>query len=275
MPKKRARSEVDADKDDKDDDKTNVTDLLDCPVCMTCMLPPIFQCTAGHLICKDCSGKLPSPKRCPSCRVDMSNKIRALGVEHLAATMRFPCAYSDSGCEERVAYACKQEHEANCEHRPIKCLYRSCSWTGHKAAFVKHTADSHKHKIYTQYNGCQLIFRKSETKGRRIEMARCSGSPFWFVAEVREDRFMYVAVFSLEAEGDSDKLFSFDIDIFTSNGGIRWAGFPISLHKNRTFDAEPCCRVPVSALVLGGVDRRTNIHVRVNDRPLTGSSEKR
>ena len=40
-------------------------DTLECPVCLdTADTPPIYQCPEGHLICKDCNGKI---VECPQC----------------------------------------------------------------------------------------------------------------------------------------------------------------------------------------------------------------
>ena len=45
-----------------------IRDLLECPICLdTIKLMPIYQCTNGHLICKDCIEKL---NNCPICRND-------------------------------------------------------------------------------------------------------------------------------------------------------------------------------------------------------------
>ena len=40
-------------------------DTLECPVCLdTADTPPIYQCPEGHLICRDCNGKM---VECPQC----------------------------------------------------------------------------------------------------------------------------------------------------------------------------------------------------------------
>ena len=45
--------------------------LSQCPVCLSLPICDIYQCKRGHLICKDCHGKLTRPISCPSCRVPM------------------------------------------------------------------------------------------------------------------------------------------------------------------------------------------------------------
>ena len=45
-----------------------IRELLECPVCMeTIKSVPVYQCTNGHVICKDCIEKL---NNCPICRND-------------------------------------------------------------------------------------------------------------------------------------------------------------------------------------------------------------
>ena len=58
---------------------------LECPVCLE--FPhssPIFQCTKGHIVCKNCAPKL---KHCPICR--SPERIRALAIEKILAKI-FP-----------------------------------------------------------------------------------------------------------------------------------------------------------------------------------------
>ena len=57
-----------------------IRDLLECPVCMdTIKSVPIYQCTNGHVICKDCIEKL---NNCPICRNDAS-LVRILKLESI------------------------------------------------------------------------------------------------------------------------------------------------------------------------------------------------
>ena len=55
-------------------------ELLECPVCMeTIKSVPVYQCTNGHVICKDCIKKL---NNCPICRND-SAPARSLQLENI------------------------------------------------------------------------------------------------------------------------------------------------------------------------------------------------
>ena len=57
-----------------------IRDLLECPVCMeTIKSVPVYQCTNGHVICKDCIEKL---NKCPICR-NNSGLNRNLKLENI------------------------------------------------------------------------------------------------------------------------------------------------------------------------------------------------
>ena len=57
-----------------------IRDLLECPVCMeTIKSVPVYQCTNGHVICRDCIKKL---NNCPICR-NNSTPARSLKLEKI------------------------------------------------------------------------------------------------------------------------------------------------------------------------------------------------
>lgn len=92
--------------------------LFECPVCIDISLPPIYQCPAGHIVCKECKGKVRGI--CPQCRMPLGN-IRNRAMEQLASTISFPCKYKSNGCMEMKDYKSKLIHEDNCEYRPYMC----------------------------------------------------------------------------------------------------------------------------------------------------------
>jgi hypothetical protein len=68
-----------------------IKDLLECPVCLdTIKSVPVYQCTNGHVICKDCIVKLDN---CPICRND-SLLIRSLKLENVVQRL-------EGGCEPK------------------------------------------------------------------------------------------------------------------------------------------------------------------------------
>ena len=58
----------------------NIIDLLECPVCMERIKSgPIYQCTNGHITCRNCIPKL---ENCPICR-NNSDPSRNLILEQI------------------------------------------------------------------------------------------------------------------------------------------------------------------------------------------------
>ena len=56
---------------------------LECPVCLK--IPsdiPIYQCTAGHIHCKECH---PNLRTCPICRIELLPENRSLMTEKILA----------------------------------------------------------------------------------------------------------------------------------------------------------------------------------------------
>ena len=57
-----------------------IKELLECPVCLTKIKSiPIFQCTNGHVTCKDC---IPKCDSCPECRSN-NEPVRSLKLEKI------------------------------------------------------------------------------------------------------------------------------------------------------------------------------------------------
>lgn len=128
--------------------------LLECPVCFGYMMPPIMQCSRGHLICSACRNKL---NVCPVCRVPMSN-IRNLAMEKVGSKLIFPCKHACYGCRQRLSYTDKKAHEEDCEHRPYFCPYpdEKCVWQGALKDVYKHFVSTHQNVITME--GTDIIF---------------------------------------------------------------------------------------------------------------------
>jgi E3 ubiquitin-protein ligase SIAH1 len=47
----------------------------------------------------------------------ISGNIRNLAMEKVAATVLFPCRYSNNGCPQTLLHTDKGEHEETCEFR--------------------------------------------------------------------------------------------------------------------------------------------------------------
>lgn len=80
-----------------------LTSLFECPICFDYVLPPILQCQAGHLVCKQCRQQL---SLCPTCRGSLTPNIRNLAMEKVASAVLFPCKVRMrgwAGVDERAA----------------------------------------------------------------------------------------------------------------------------------------------------------------------------
>ncbi|EDX10788.1 GD14671 [Drosophila simulans] len=120
----------------------DLTSLFECPVCFDYVLPPILQCSSGHLVCVSCRSKLTC---CPTCRGPLAN-IRNLAMEKVASNVKFPCKHSGYGCTASLVYTEKTEHEETCECRPYLCPCpgASCKWQGPLDLVMQHLMMSHK-----------------------------------------------------------------------------------------------------------------------------------
>ena len=90
--------------------------LFECPVCFDYVLPPIMQCSSGHLVCAQCRPKLPT---CPTCR-GQAPSIRNLAMEKVAASVFFPCKYHQNGCQKYSLHTEKIEHEGFYDFMRVK-----------------------------------------------------------------------------------------------------------------------------------------------------------
>ncbi|XP_040364348.1 E3 ubiquitin-protein ligase SINA-like 10 [Rosa chinensis] len=98
--------------------------LLDCPICFEPLTIPVFQCDQnGHISCSTCCTKINN--KCPSCSCPIgSNRCRA--VEKIVESIATPCQNIKYGCNTRVIYNKKIEHEKTCLYLP--CSIRPLFW---------------------------------------------------------------------------------------------------------------------------------------------------
>lgn len=79
------------------------------------MVPPIYQCEAGHCVCSKCSE---TTKICPTCQRNFQT-TQNFTLSQVIMHMTYPCQY------EACKYSCKskeiKKHEASCDFRPITC----------------------------------------------------------------------------------------------------------------------------------------------------------
>lgn len=128
----------------------DIGNLFECPICFEDMLPPIYQCSRGHLICSSCRTKV---CRCPSCREPLVDKVCNLALAQLAERIvNSRCKYWREGCTHKMPYLQKAQHEECCKFRPLCCPMPSskCCWEGKTADdVVNHLVTKHKLTLRT------------------------------------------------------------------------------------------------------------------------------
>ena len=82
--------------------------LFECPVYFDYILPPIIQCSSGHLVCSNYQLKLQAYM--PNMQGTLLGSIRNLAIEKVTNTVLFPCRYSNSGCIVALPDTQKNEH---------------------------------------------------------------------------------------------------------------------------------------------------------------------
>ncbi|CAH1240891.1 SIAH1 [Branchiostoma lanceolatum] len=81
--------------------------FAECPVCFDVVLPPIFQCTHGHVVCLGCLRRLTT---CPMCRGPIGD-ARNLELERIANLTIHTCRY---GWTRPMTLKDKVAHEKLC-----------------------------------------------------------------------------------------------------------------------------------------------------------------
>lgn len=106
-------------------------DFYNYHICCETILPPILQCTEGHVVCSTCYKQI---DHCPQCRTPYTIQLRNLGMEKLAANVQFACKNFSHGCQQMMAYSSKPEHENVCAFQKYLCLSVTtqvkCIWEG-------------------------------------------------------------------------------------------------------------------------------------------------
>lgn len=183
--------------------------LFECPVCFDYVLPPIFQCESGHLICTQCKPKVAC---CPSCRGPLGG-VRNLAMEKVAETVQFPCKYVHSGCILRFLHKAKRAHEEMCEYRPYSCPCpgTSCKWHGNLDLVLDHLLTAHK--TITTLHGEDIVFLATDINLPGavdwVMMQSCFDHYFMLVLEKQERHeghqqfFAVVQIIGTEKQAES------------------------------------------------------------------------
>ena len=118
---------------------------LCCGVCLSFPEEDVLQCTAGHLLCRECHSRvcLDEAPQCPTCRtaLDPLNPVRNLVVEQTISRLRVACPHKD--CEAVLTRGTVAAHAATeCRYRHACCKYAvlGCKWEGLHAQLGRHEA---------------------------------------------------------------------------------------------------------------------------------------
>ena len=85
----------------------------ECPICFEQLIPSVFQCFNGHLLCKVCILKV---EKCPICRDEMPKErnIRALEVENIIKSLDLQCPFVKNGCPLLLKHSQMESHKLDC-----------------------------------------------------------------------------------------------------------------------------------------------------------------
>lgn len=208
--------------------------LFECPVCFDYVLPPIMQCSSGHLVCSQCRPKL---QVCPTCR-GQAPSIRNLAMERVAATVYFPCRYQSNGCLNALLHTDKIEHEEQCEFRPYSCPCpgASCKWTGNLDEVMDHLLT--QHKSITTLQGEDIVFLATDVNLPGavdwVMMQSCFGNHFMLVLEKQEKfdgHVQFFAVVQLIGARKQAQQFAYRLELNGHRRRLTWEATPRSIHE--------------------------------------------
>ena len=211
----------------------DLASLFECPVCFDYVLPPIFQCSSGHLVCSKCRPKLTI---CPTCRGPLGS-IRNLAMEKVANTVLFPCRYNSAGCSRQLPHTAKTEHEDSCEFRPYDCPCpgASCKWQGSLDNVMPHLM--HSHKSITTLQGEDIVFLATDINLPGavdwVMMQSCFGHNFMLVLE-KQEKFeghqQFFAVVQLIGSRKQAENFAYRLELNGQRRRLAWEATPRSIH---------------------------------------------
>ncbi len=134
-------------------DNDELLPSLECPICMDRIMPPLEQCTNGHVICGVCKPSVlkSSNPLCPECRVSLRSLSRNLLMEKVVSGLTVPCK-NECG-EMHLPYTHSREHEQRtCPLAPLQCPHVDdkiiqCDFRGDHTAMVAHCKERHNDNI--------------------------------------------------------------------------------------------------------------------------------
>lgn len=100
---------------------------LMCLICTDFFKPPVIQCVKGHSYCQSCIVRMKNSsskeKTCAVCRSSISSNIRNYSIEEILSKFSVGCCWASRGCESQIFLNNREEHEQNCQFRPLVDCY--------------------------------------------------------------------------------------------------------------------------------------------------------
>lgn len=93
-----------------------VLNYSQCPVCFETLVPQIYQCENGHIVCKDCIEKM---VKCGECRVPLNqgSRIRNIALENICQSLNATCPNNSYGCGVNTTIDQLKNHLEVCSYQ--------------------------------------------------------------------------------------------------------------------------------------------------------------
>lgn len=146
--------------------EAEVLKLTVCPICSDFIGSPIFQCSAGHHVCKKCMQRT---DKCSTCRLPIvKTGIRNRVLEDILSCLAsVPC--SQLGCDVKGSFREIQDHYDKCTHRHVQCPVRSCTWSGKIMEMHTHVEAIHCDDV-TDMHGSEVAMIINNPDGQRVDI---------------------------------------------------------------------------------------------------------
>ncbi|XP_037527736.1 E3 ubiquitin-protein ligase Siah1 [Rhipicephalus sanguineus] len=211
--------------------------LFECPVCSDSVLPPVVQCSNGHVVCSICRETVDT---CPLCR-EQFGCIRNLTLEKIAEKVKFPCKFKSAGCTLTLLAADKLWHQSVCLFRSIKCPHPGgeCEWQGTADEIKQHLVSSHPFVMTCEGQEmmlCGQAYGAEDAIFYWMQLQLCFGREFLLVLRRRpidDERWRYCAVVQMiDPDDNAANGFAYHLEFHGLDGQHAREGMPLGIEDN-------------------------------------------
>ncbi|KAF5278673.1 hypothetical protein FQA39_LY00715 [Lamprigera yunnana] len=200
---------------ESEDVNSTLISQLECPVCGEYMKAPIFQCSAGHTICKYCKNEI---ARCPTCNENILD-TRNFSLESMSEFAKFNCAYRKYGCLSRLRFHEINAHETACQAEFFTCPIvdsHECSWVGNMEALIEHTTSSHNKNVLNPSRIISALLNDSLENNIDTFLMKSRDSLFRLISKYEERCFQFTVQYMGAAKNSEN--YSYALDVLDNNG---------------------------------------------------------